>query len=445
MDEEREAELSLDKVYSLPHFDYVEYGEYRLAIASEFAKWIVLENDNQYEVLKMLVNSKDIQAVLLRFEDHQEDVISVLTQIEAKQLESTQANSVFNNTRLHLHLTNKCNLHCPHCYMNSGAAYTDELTTEEIKTLCNNFRNHGGTNVSLTGGEPTSRSDFLEIAEYISSIGMNVSVFTNGFSWDEGMVDRFSKLSIEGVQVSVDGYNEVSNAVIRGKGVFERALKTIDLFVKHHIYVKIAVTAPYEIIREHQADYVSFSKSLIDKYGYDAIEINYSYFFMPGRELSADKITDLKDEYYRLVDEVVNSVYEDNEVESFVLNVTDCIQDSCGYGGLNVMANGDFYFCDRIPDVKKSGNIRDLPFNKVYSLMKTAEEAGKINHFKPCGSCELRYICGGGCRIEHFKRFAQIEDVANIDYEIIPPRECSLSHKEKIYELMIKTNERFFC
>lgn len=445
MDEERELELELDKVYALPCFEYIEYNGYCLAIAPEIAKWIVLENNEQYEILTMFAAGKDIQTVLEHYDDNQEDVVAVLTQIEAKQIEVSETRSIFTNTRLHLHLTNKCNLHCPHCYMNSGTAYSDELTTDEIKLLCDDFKSFGGTDVSITGGEPTSRSDFLEIVEYISSIGMKVSVFTNGFSWNETMVNRFSKLNVEGVQVSIDGYDEASNSTIRGKGVFQRALDTIDLLIKHNIFVKVAVTAPYEIIKEHQADYISFSKTLIEKYGNEALEINYSYSFMPGRELSSNRISEIKDEYYKLVDEVVTSVYGDIEEDAFVSNLTDCIQDNCGYGGLNVMANGDFYFCDRIPDVNKSGNIRNMPFSRIYKLMKIAEEAGRITNFKPCGDCELRFICGGGCRAEHFKTFTQTDDVTSIQFDSIPPRQCEKEHKEKFYRLMINTNERFFC
>lgn len=445
MDEEREMELELDKVYTLPDFEYIEYDGRCLAIAPEIAKWIVLENNEQYEILTMFAGGSDLQTVLEQFEENQGDVIAILTQLEAKQIETSETRSIFSNTRLHLHLTNKCNLHCPHCYMKSGTALSNELTTDEIKTLCDNFKRCGGTDVSLTGGEPTSRSDFLEIAKYISSIGMKISVFTNGFSWNEAMVSSFSELNVEGVQISIDGYDETSNSTIRGKGAFKRALDAIDLFVKHHIYVKVAVTAPYEIIKEHQTNYISFSKALIEKYGNDAIEINYSYFFMPGRELSPDRIIEIKDEYFKLVDEVVTSVYKDIEEDAFVSNLTDCIQDSCGYGGLNVMANGDFYFCDRIPDVNKSGNIRKIPFGRIYELMKIAEEAGRITNFKPCRDCELRFICGGGCRAEHFKTFTHIDDVTNIDFDSIPPRKCDKEHKEKFYKLMINTNERFFC
>ena len=200
--------------------------------------------------------------------------------------------------------------------------------------------------------------------------------------------------------------------------------------VKHHVYVKVAITPPYEILKKHQEEYIAFSRGLIEKYGDNAIEINYSYYLMPGRNLLEEDIVKMKGEYYALVDEVVSAVYETIEEDSFVINMLNGLQDSCGYGGINLMSNGDIYFCDRIPDVNKAGNIRNLSFDKVYELMKIAEKAGKITNFKPCSDCELKYICGGGCRADHFKRFTKTVDVTSIDFESIPPRKCSKEHKE---------------
>jgi hypothetical protein len=87
MDEEREMELELDKVYTLPDFEYIEYDGRCLAIAPEIAKWIVLENNEQYEILTMFAGGSDLQTVLEQFEENQGDVIAILTQLEAKHVE----------------------------------------------------------------------------------------------------------------------------------------------------------------------------------------------------------------------------------------------------------------------------------------------------------------------------------------------------------------------
>lgn len=443
---EKEVEISVDKKYKLPNFTIVKHKEYYLAIAKDVAKWLVLENEVQKKIFKRIISGANIQELIDEFEDYQEEIVFVLTQLEAKEIENTNVNSIFANDKLHLHLTNICNLRCPHCYMESGNANTNELTTNEIKNLCYNFRNWGGTDVSLTGGEPTIRKDFLEIVEYISSLGMKVSVFSNGCLWTEDMVQKLSKYNIDGVQVSIDGYDEASNAIVRGQGSFEKALQTIDWLVKYGIFVKIAVTAPYEIIKHNKEKYIEFSKKMLSQYGENAIDFNYSYYLMEGRELSQEDIAVFKRDYYQTVDSVVKEIYGDTSEDAFVENLWgNKIYDSCGYGGLNVMSNGDFYFCDRIPDVQCISNIRDMSFEDISRLMEEAEKLGKIDNFKPCKDCELKYICGGGCRAEYFKSFTKKYDIQGIDFSQVEPKMCSSADKERIYDLMIKTNERFFC
>lgn len=440
----KEKEVSEDKIYVLPEFQVIKYKNIFLAVAVELARWLVLKNETQLEILQNLQNHQPLKIILEKFENHQEDIAFVLTQIEATNLENYQPKSNFKNTRLHLHLTNKCNMHCPHCYMKSGKAYGREMTTEEVKSLLENFSKAGGTDVSLTGGEPTQREDFFEICDFISSLGMKISIYTNGLFWNEERVARLNPQSIEGVQISIDGFDEKSNSVVRGKGSFEKSLRAAGLFVSNGIYVKIAVTPPYDFVFSHKNDYIAFSKNLLEKYGQDKLEMNFSYSLMQGRNLPSEKVREQKEKYFSAVDEIVKGIYGDISEDGFVQNIEGCVFDSCGFGGLNVMANGDFYFCDRIPDVNKIGNVLELPFEKITSLMKAAEKAAKISNFKPCGKCELKYICGGGCRADYFWQFTKSTDFLNFDFPSLPPRKCTRENKEKFYNLMIKTYERFY-
>lgn len=440
----KEKEVSEDKIYILPKFQIIEYKNCYLAVAVELARWLVLKNKIQLEILQSLENKNTLKVILEKFANNQEDIAFVLTQIEATNLENYQPKSNFKNTRLHLHLTNKCNMRCPHCYMKSGKAYGREMTTCEAKSLLENFSAYGGTNVSLTGGEPTQREDFFEICSFVESLKMKTSIYTNGLFWNEERVSKLNPESIEGVQISIDGFDENSNSVVRGKGSFEKSVNAVALFVKHGIYVKVAVTPPYEFVFTHKNDYINFSKSLIEKFGQDKLEMNFSYSLMQGRNLPPEKVRKQKEKYFSAVDEIVKEIYGDISENGFVQNIENCIFDSCGFGGLNVMANGDFYFCDRIPDASKAGNVTELPFEKIRAMMKTAETAGKIGNFKPCASCELKYICGGGCRADYFHEFTKSENFGNFDFSKLPSRKCTRENKEKFYSLMIKTYERFY-
>lgn len=440
----KEKEVSEDKIYILPKFQVVKYKDLFLAVAVELARWLVLKNEIQLEILQSLENKNPLKVILEKFANHQDDIAFVLTQIEATNLENYQPKSNFKNTRLHLHLTNKCNMRCPHCYMKSGKAYGREMTTCEVKSFLENFSASGGTNVSLTGGEPTQHEDFFEICDFIQSIKMKTSIYTNGLFWNEERVSKLNPESIEGVQISIDGFDENSNSVVRGKDSFEKSVKAVGLFVEHGIYVKIAVTPPYKFVFSHKNDYINFSKSLIEKYGRDKLEMNFSYSLMQGRNLPPEKVREQKEKYFSAVDEIVKGIYGDTSEDGFVQNIEDCVFDSCGFGGLNVMANGDFFFCDRIPDVSKAGNVTELSFEKIRAMMKTAEAAGKICNFKPCASCELKHICGGGCRADYFQEFAKSADFSSFDFSKLPPRKCTRENKEKFYNLMIKTYERFY-
>lgn len=438
--------IKLEHVYNLPEFTMVEFQNRIIAIAVDLGKWIILENECQREILQQLCDKRSIGEVLSKFPENQKDIIDILTQIEAKHiLKTCKLSSIFQNNRLHLHVTNQCNLRCPHCYMASGVLLEDELTTDEIKKLCFNFHQYGGKYVSLTGGEPRTRKDFFDIVKYISDLGMRVAIYTNGCLWSEIDIQRLSQYNIEGIQISIDGFDEKTNATIRGKGSFERALATLDLIVKYDIKAIVAVTPSFDLLRNNTKNYVCFANELIKKYGREKVRIDFSYGLLPGRNLTKNDILNFKQEYYQLIDKVVRGVYEDAEQTTFVSNIKDdTIFDGCGYGSLNVVANGDFYFCDRLSDAAKIGNIREMRFEKIYDWMKKAEDLAKIDNLKPCAQCELKYICGGGCRAEFFPGLIQMRDFDNIENIEYAPRICTIEEKHKIYDLMVKANKRFY-
>ncbi len=79
-----------------------------------------------------------------------------------------------------------CNNDCIHCVIATQRKHAilrrgdqDRVTRECIEELSDIARS-GCLSVVLTGGEPTIRNDFLEIARYAKSLGLTVSLQTNG-------------------------------------------------------------------------------------------------------------------------------------------------------------------------------------------------------------------------------------------------------------------------
>ena len=161
-------EINKNKEYHFPIITkVVRFDNKILVIATEYANWIVLDSTEQLSVLEFLKQGHTIQDCFLN-SFKEDDINYVVCQIEARQLCNKQVHSSVEDERsMHLYLTNKCNLFCPHCYMYSGQKTQEELTTEQIKKLIYDYKTiANGTRLTISGGEPTIRSDFEQIIIY---------------------------------------------------------------------------------------------------------------------------------------------------------------------------------------------------------------------------------------------------------------------------------------
>ncbi len=115
-------------------------------------------------------------------------------------------------------VTNRCNLRCSYCFANAGAeGYIYEPSLEEIKRELRLVRDEKpvpSKALQITGGEPTMRSDLLEIIKYAKEIGFaHIQLNTNGIllSRDLEMVKAIRKAGCNTVYFSFDGLDKKTN------------------------------------------------------------------------------------------------------------------------------------------------------------------------------------------------------------------------------------------
>ncbi len=89
-------------------------------------------------------------------------------------------------------LTYACNLACVHCLSSSGRRDPDELSTDECKTLIDEFERMQIFYVNIGGGEPTVRADFWELVEYATEHHVGVKFSTNGSRITAGVAQRLA-------------------------------------------------------------------------------------------------------------------------------------------------------------------------------------------------------------------------------------------------------------
>jgi GTP 3',8-cyclase len=109
---------------------------------------------------------------------------------------------------LRLSLTDVCNFRCSYClpdgYRKAKGA-PPNMSVDEIRRLVSAFAQLGLWKVRLTGGEPTLRTEFLEIARTVSGIqGVHkVAVTTNGYRLVE-RAQSYADAGISAINISMD-------------------------------------------------------------------------------------------------------------------------------------------------------------------------------------------------------------------------------------------------
>lgn len=439
-------EIELNKVYQIPkEISIVNYDNKIIVIAPEFANWIILNSPSQLAIFEFLRKGHSIQDSLSNslFDVH--DVNYLVTQLEARKFCDKKVHSSIEDKRgLHLYLTNKCNLSCPHCYMYSGLSTENELTTEEIIKLIKEYKEivHGNL-ITISGGEPTIHADFDLIVKTASEMGLEVKVLTNGTLMTPDRINKIAKY-IHSVQISIDGYSEESNSIIRGKNNFDKALLAVDLFVKLGVETSIAIAPPIEFLKDHLDEYICFAQELSSKYQGKSFHIKFAEELIHGRNISPSK--KFNKEYYELIKKIQEHLYgQDYEVMTFVRTLyNNVIIDNCMFGVFAVASNGDVFFCARIGDLLPVANVRTSTIEEIFEKSSTAEKVTLITNLKPCKECDLRFICGGGCRIEEFPELVKRKSFEGIDIEKIPPKHCTPQIKNKFYDLMIRSNKYMY-
>lgn len=97
----------------------------------------------------------------------------------------------------HWSVTGKCNLKCRHCYMSAPDAKYGELDHETVMNIIRQLSECGIFNVSLTGGEPLVRSDFMEIVDALLERNINITtIYSNGVAVTDRLLDELDRRGI---------------------------------------------------------------------------------------------------------------------------------------------------------------------------------------------------------------------------------------------------------
>lgn len=424
-------------LYSIPKDIVTRFvNGYLLVISPNSGKWLVIENQLQADMLKDIIHGYSFSSIKDKYItlDNNSNIDKLIYQIYKKNF---GADTIVNedNFTLRLYVTNKCNLRCQHCFMYSGKNLKDELSLNEIINLLHNAKNNGCNKIIISGGEISERNDLFEIIKCAYDLQLYIQIMTNGVNWPYNRISQIAPY-IDEVQISIDGYDDESNAKNRGIGSFTKTLRTIEYFYDfNNVYISVISSPYYDDLLNNYERYLYFSKLLLSKYTNNFI-ILFNEEIVSGRNIIEDKNSNkyLK----KLVEQIHNTLYPNFLLTNFINKHRYNLKYyNCGYGTLTINSNGDYHYCSRVHESRCYGNIRSKNFDSIVEERKVIRKLTGVDNIIPCKSCDIRYICGGGCKVSNCNNLHLIDKDNTIQLQ----RECNENDKNRFYELMLQSND----
>jgi len=144
---------------------------------------------------------------------------------------------------MQMELTYRCPLHCVHCYAdcyNNAADAKKELSTEDVKRLMDKLYEAGCLWFTFTGGDPMTRSDFLELYRYAKDKGFILSIMTSLAGLTDEILKEMSEKPPFSIDMTLNGVTEKTyERISQVKGSFTRVMKNIDKVLAAKLPLKI--------------------------------------------------------------------------------------------------------------------------------------------------------------------------------------------------------------
>ena len=138
--------------------------------------------------------------------------------------------------------TRRCNLACRHCYSDSDARRHPEMTTAEGVAMIRDIAAFGAPALLLSGGEPLLRPDLFEVIEEARTLGLPVTLSSNGTLVKPRVARRLASLGVRYVGISLDGIGAVHDAFRGRRGAFDRSLAGIRALREAGVRAGVRVT-----------------------------------------------------------------------------------------------------------------------------------------------------------------------------------------------------------
>ena len=312
---------------------------------------------------------------------------------------------------IQLHLTERCNLKCTHCYQSGKSS--DEMSLAEIQSVIREVADMLGewsaaydvafsSSFNITGGEPFLRQDIFPVLEELADKRIDAYLLSNGILITKDKAEVLSRLGVKGVQVSIEGPEEIHDA-IRGKGSLKRSLSGIQCLLDAGIEVTMNTTLS-DINATYFPDVIALASSIgVQKLGFSRLVPSGSGRNLLNKMLTKEVLEDLYGRIFSLNTGNLKIVTGDPVASQFrspagIGDAGPFPSGGCaaGVSGLTILPDGTVTPCRRLP--VSLGNVRTDSLREIWSTSEVLTSLRDRSRYEgKCGSCNKWSACRG-CR-----------------------------------------------
>ncbi len=312
----------------------------------------------------------------------------------------------YKNMNITIDVTSKCNLRCKHCRLNE---IEKDMSMDDIKKVFKKLKPFKPRGVFISGGEPLTRKDIVDIVKESKKLAPVTILNTNSLLLTEEKLKELIDVGLNYIQVSLDGLEEDHN-FIRGEGTYQKTLEKMRLINKYSDKIKLHISCVISKVNLDKME--DFVHQIVDV---EKINVQILGFkrFVPNnvlKDTSAlgkdglkkmyDNLLFLQEKYKDsdvtiVADMPIKNIYQQERVKEIMEKYhLECAGCSAGVNGISIRNDGTVTPCTLL--YISCGNILtdsldDILNNKSMLQIKKRELKGK------CGKCEYKMICGG-CR-----------------------------------------------
>ena len=303
-------------------------------------------------------------------------------------------------------LTHRCPLACPYC--SNPLALDDRKDELDTAAWVDVFRQAAGMGVlqvHLSGGEPASRRDLVELTQAANEAGLYTNLITSGVGLDADRLARLKAAGLDHVQVSIQDTDPAASDRIAGyEGAHVRKLalaRTVN-----DLGLALTVNA---VIHRANIDHVDRMVELAASLGAGRVEVAHTQYYgwalrnrdalMPTREQVDRAMRQLEELRARYAGRLAI----DAVVPDYYARRPKACMGGWGRRSLNVTPSGIVLPChaaQTIPGLE-FWSVRDRTLAEIWTSSPAFTAFRGTDWMQePCLSCAFREQDFGGCRCQ---------------------------------------------